>query len=255
MQIDNKYTLSTECYIPTVQKKDMIVLHFTAGQSGVSAAKWFATRKDCVSTPYVIESDGTVLQLYDPKYWSYHLGIKGTHAQDRRSIGIEIANMGPLRLNNGKLYSWPNNYTQKFCTLDQTDRYVGATYRGFDYYAAYTPAQLQSVAQLVRMLCDQFSIPHVTPDPARREQFDFVYFSQFKGITSHQNFRSDKFDVGPAFDWTIFDLPVSAPEPIEMPVIAPTLPLTQTIKEVSTWQTIAESVKKVFSKSSYRKDS
>lgn len=249
MQFNKKYTLTTDCYHAAEHPKDLIMLHFTAGNSGENAAQWFASQRNRVSTPYVVDRDGTIFELYDPKYWSFHLGIKGTHAHDRRSIGIEIANMGPLKLRKGMLHSWPRDYSQIFCNLTDTDRYVQARYRGFDYYAAYTPAQMQSVQKLVDHLCERFGIPKAIPDAQQREKFDLAYFANYKGIASHQNFRQDKFDVGPAFKWDIFE---------QAQVIQAAMPIITTepqLKEASKWQTITESVKKVFNRSKNQKDS
>jgi N-acetyl-anhydromuramyl-L-alanine amidase AmpD len=175
--------------------------------------------------------------------------------------------MGPLKLVNGVLCSWPKNYTQFYCKLDQTDRYVKATYRGFDYYAAYTPAQIKSTVQLVGWLCEQFDIPHVTPPEHMQAQQDLTYFATFKGIASHQNFRSDKFDVGPAFDWSIFDTATPVVEQhtelaqeiaADTQVVVeqqPTAVAPQTIKEITTWQTILKLVQKAFNRSNNQKDS
>lgn len=249
MQFNKKYTLKSDGYHQVEHKKDLIVLHFTAGHSAENAAQWFASRADRVSTPYVIDNDGTIFELYDPKYWSFHLGLKGTHDHDRRSIGIEIANLGPLKLKQGVLHSWPRDYSQIFCKLEQSERYVKSSYRGFDYYAAYTPAQFNSIAQLVKHLSDRFGIPYAIPNVDLREQFDVEYFSTYKGIASHQNFRKDKFDVGPAFDWSIFQ---------QAQIVVPQYPdikIQPEIKGVSKWQTILESVKKVFNRSKSQKDS
>lgn len=205
MQFSRKYALNNQCFHETKTTKDMIVLHFTAGSSGATAASWFASRKDRVSTPYVVDTDGTIFELYDPAYWSFHLGIKGTHDHDKRSIGIEIANMGPLMLRDKTLCSWPNNFKQHYCEVTDTDRYVKSKFRGYEYYAAYTPAQFDSVKQLVAHLTEQFKISTAIPPEDKRNQFDMNFFSSYAGIASHQNFRADKFDVGPAFDWSIFN--------------------------------------------------
>jgi N-acetyl-anhydromuramyl-L-alanine amidase AmpD len=62
-------------------------------------------------------------------------------------------------------------------------------------------AQQDAVGKLVRNLCDRFQIKRQLSGAARRTQFDKDYFFDFKGIAAHQNFRKDKWDVGPAFDW------------------------------------------------------
>jgi hypothetical protein len=32
-------------------------------------------------------------------------------------------------------------------------------------------------------------------------EFDLAHYAGFQGIAAHHNFRKDKWDVGPAFDW------------------------------------------------------
>ena len=76
-----------------------------------------------------------------------------------------------------------------------------ASYRGIDYFASYPSPQLDAVTRLVSHLCDRFGILKTIPPASRRGQCDRTYFKNYKGVASHQNFRKDKWDVGPAFDW------------------------------------------------------
>lgn len=192
---------------PEVVKKDLIVLHFTAGTTARSAYQTWLNESKPVATAYLVERDGTIYEVFDPSYWAFHLGVKkgpkGVH--DRRSIGIEIANVGPLKASSADpnlLNWWPNKWQTRWCTVDEQDRYVKASYRGIDYFASFPHAQLDAVAQLVSYLCDRFGIKKKLPPAARRGQCDLAYFQTFKGIASHQNFRTDKWDIGPAFDWS-----------------------------------------------------
>lgn len=188
-------------YVEEVYKKDKIVLHFTAGTSAAAAVDYWNSTKERVATAFVLDLDGTVYQTFDPKYFAWHLGLKGTSDQDKSSVGIEIVNIGPLKAVGDTLMSWPNNYRQRFCLKSETHKYVQSKFRGFEYWAAYTPAQLDAIGPLVEHICSIFGIPKVIPPPERREIFDPTFFSKFNGIVSHQNFRSDKTDVGPAFQW------------------------------------------------------
>lgn len=200
-----KYRLPKDKYFQEEHKKDLIVLHFTAGNNASGAFNSWVTSTTRVSTPFIVDLDGTVYQVYDPKYWSYHLGIKGPFAQnwrhDKRSIAIEVVNFGPLKRKEDKLYAWPKEYTTFFCNISEQSKYVAKKYRGFDYYAAFTPQQLTVIPKLVKYLTDTFKINHVIPDTTKREEFDLPFFSEWKGIASHQNYRPDKFDIGPAFNW------------------------------------------------------
>jgi N-acetyl-anhydromuramyl-L-alanine amidase AmpD len=184
-------------------RKDLIVLHFTAGATARSAVNTWRSNPEHVATAYVVDMDGTIYEVFPPQYWAYHLGIKGGTPLERRSIGIEIANVGPLEQDNNSpsvLNWWPKNWRQKYCTREESDRYVEATFRGKRYFASYAGAQLDSVARLVRYLSDRFGVPRRLPSTEARLCCDPT-FAGYKGIATHVNFRPDKWDVGPAFDW------------------------------------------------------
>lgn len=208
MNLNNtKYRLPENKYFHDVIPKDLIVLHFTAGSRVDGAFNSWMQQSINIGTPYILDKDGTVYEVFDPKYWAYHLGCTGPKAQnhkhDKRSVPIETISMGPLKLKGDTLYSWPGNYTQKFCTLSETDKYVKASYRGFDYYEAFTPAQKTALVELVKSISTQFNIPIVLPPADKLTVFDMDFFDNWKGVASHQNFRPDKFDIGPAWDWTL----------------------------------------------------
>ena len=199
-----RYRLPAKEYYPVVTPKDLIVLHFTAGQSAKSAYQTWADNPTHVATAYIVDTDGSIFETFDPSYWAYHLGVKNTRGKhDKRSIGIEIANVGPLKLDpdRSRLNWWPRDWKTKWCSLDQTERYVRSSYRGIDYFATMPDAQLQSVGGLVRFLCDSFAIRRRIPGVRRRNEFDAAFFDRWTGVAAHQNFRNDKWDVGPAFDW------------------------------------------------------
>lgn len=201
--------LPSLCYFAERHPKDLIVLHFTAGPSARSAFNTWAGSSSRIATAYIVDVDGTVYETFDPSYWAYHLGIKGaaslSHHHDKRSIGIEIANVGPLKPNAaGDLCWWPpqNRFERKWCSPSESDLYVKRAYRGFSHYASFPEAQVRSLSPLIQTLCRRFSIPARLPEPAQLSiASPSGYFRDFTGIASHQNFRADKLDVGPAFPW------------------------------------------------------
>ncbi len=200
----NRYRLTADQYLPQETRKDLIILHFTAGRSSESAYKTWKASPERVATAYGVDADGTVCEFFPPECWAYHLGVKGTHAHDRRSIGIEIANVGPLKLapdNREQLNWWPANWGTRYCALDAIDAYKRASYRGIDYFATMPEPQQEAVGTLVRALCQRFQIPREASVQARSGDYDPVRFAQYRGVATHSNFRRDKWDVGPAFDW------------------------------------------------------
>jgi N-acetyl-anhydromuramyl-L-alanine amidase AmpD len=198
-------------FIPTKTPKDLVVLHFTAGRTARSAFDTWRNDPLRIATSYLVDTDGTIYEVFHPAFWAAHLGIKNTkNVHDRRSIGIEIANVGPLQRSADDpsvLNWWPPKskgapeFTTKFCALEETDRYVAAEYRGKSHFAAFPTVQVDAVAALVRGLCGQFSIPAKLPPLAKRFECDVTAFAAYSGVCTHANFRQDKWDIGPAFPW------------------------------------------------------
>ena len=126
-----KFRLPASQYFQEEFDKDLIVLHFTAGMSAQSASSAWTSTPVQVATPYVVDPDGTIHEFFDPRYWAYHLGVPGSasdgYRHDRRSIPIEIANVGPLKTdpaNPKRLNWWPpanpgtgqSEFRTKWCT-------------------------------------------------------------------------------------------------------------------------------------------
>lgn len=201
--------LSPGQFLTERHRKDLIVLHFTAGTSCESAYRTWEGTADRIATAYGVDPDGSIVEFFPPECWAFHLGVKGTLQHDQRSIGIEIANVGPLKpdpRNASGLNWWPNNWGARYCTLAETERYREATFRGIRYFAAMPEIQQRAVGVLVRELCDRFSIPREASSVARSGEFDPQAFASYQGVATHSNFRRDKWDVGPAFDWDFLAL-------------------------------------------------
>jgi LysM repeat protein len=203
-----KFALAPGQYFAETFPKDLLVLHFTAGSSARSAFDSWRNTPLQVATSYLVDTDGSIYECFPPTYWAYHLGVTGAASaswkHDKRSIGIEIANVGPLRLdpaNPQQLNWWPpqDQFKTKYCTLAETAKYVAAPYRGFTHFASFPAVQSDAVVALVEHLCAAFSIPRVLPPAAQQTTFDMDFFKSFRGIATHQNFRKDKSDIGPAF--------------------------------------------------------
>jgi len=183
--------------------KRKILLHFTMGYLKGDIA---TLTKEHVSVPFVIGRNGTIYNLFASKYWSYHLGpgaIGGNTGMSRESIGIEISNIGPLKLIGDNLVTTYSN-TDVYCSVAETQYYtkLSTQYRNFEYFATYTPAQYEAVRQLLNFLCAKYNLPKsFLPDPQRYQVMDDAGFKNYTGIVSHVNCRTSKVDIGPAFDW------------------------------------------------------
>jgi N-acetylmuramoyl-L-alanine amidase len=191
----------TSYYYTEKFEKKQILLHFTMGH--LQGDIFTLTKEDThVSVPYVIARDGLVYRLFGSEFWSYHigqneLGSNGTFSKS--SIALEISNYGPLTLVGEELKT---AYGDTYCTLDDVGQYVKLEkkYRDSQYYATYTDAQYEAVIVLLRYLTAAYGIKRAFLPEALR----FVTTSKvvgFDGIVSHVNYREDKCDIGPAFDW------------------------------------------------------
>lgn len=183
-------------------KKSGVVLHFTAGSTVEGAYQSWLADSARVGTAYIVGKDGSVYETFEPGAWAYHLGAKDA-LQEKRTIGIELVNEGPLQVNGDNLVWWPGEFSAKYCVIGQREKYVHVPegWRGFHYFASFSQEQIQATAALVGTLLDQFSIPRAFLPEGKRLEYCPVEARKLSGITTHANWRKDKFDIGPAFDW------------------------------------------------------
>jgi N-acetylmuramoyl-L-alanine amidase len=187
--------------------KDMVVMHFTVGYLHGDLPTLVHPKPNYrVSTNFLIGRDGTIYQLFSSAQWAYHLGksaVGGNSHNSRRSVSIELSNLGPLQLNGSRLQ---NVYKGDYCSLSDQDAYIklDQPYRGFQYYMTHTEEQYESLIILLRYLTSVYDIPRsFLPEAKRMVPFGSSSEARaFKGISTHVNFRkSGKYDIGPAFEW------------------------------------------------------
>lgn len=191
-------------YYQEETEKDLIVLHGTSGYLKGDLSTLCA-KDSHVSVSYLIARNGTVYELFDPKYWSYHLGkgaIGGNSYNSKRSIGIELSNIGYLDEDGEKLLTC---YGDVYCDKKDTDQYKQIeSWRKKEYYSTLTDVQYESLSELLGYLSNRFNIPlKFIPDISQYEAFSSPSEAkEFQGICSHANFRkTEKWDFGPAFDF------------------------------------------------------
>lgn len=206
LSIDRTYRLPADQYVPEPTPKSLLVLHHTVGGSWRSTFDWWRTTPERIGTAYLVERDGAVFEVFDPRSWAYHLGLKGVGSRvDRRAIGIEICSEGGLRRGpavshaepGGELYAFGSTAARSIFR-GETHRVPGMGFRGFEWFAAYTEPAIESVVRLVDRLCSEHGVPRRTP--ADHLGFDAALFD-FEGIVGHHHLRADKSDVHPGFPW------------------------------------------------------
>ncbi len=217
-------------YFKSVYLKRQIVLHHTVSATGKYVDDWFKEDKgkSRVAVAYVIDKGGEIYELFNPKYWAYHIGKGSTRANNKRSIGIELVNEGPLfKRGDGTYWWWIDS-----ANPEGKMKYIGPPveleeeWRGHKYFAPYTTEQMDSLKELIPYLLDEFKI-----NPVYVDHYDYDRsMLDFNGIVKHCNLRSDKTDLSPAFDDSAIEellleeiidiadyelIPYSKPDPIE----------------------------------------
>ena len=192
-----KWKKPFDAYFQEVTEKRQIVLHHTASGGGVEGdIAWWSRNGNHISTPYIIGRDGVITEVYNPKYWSYHLGVAGKlnkdHILDKISIGIEIDNWGYLKKTpDGKFKTYSGQEVPADDVVVQRHMF-----RGHIYWEKYTEKQIAAVVELVSSLCSQFNI---TPVYHSTEGVYTCYqaLHQVSGVYGHCAYRTDKTDIYP----------------------------------------------------------
>ena len=198
LKMSKNLTLPADQYFQEGSQKTGIVLHHTVGGNASSTLSWWKTDGQMVGTAYLIDKDGTIYEVFDPKGWAWQFGLKWTTEEkikfEKRFIGIEIASEGGLIESDGKLYCFDRITPKTLKTKDEAFDY-GKDYRGYRYFDKYEDEQINSVINLINHLCQTFPIPKKLP-----ENFLEYYGKKlidFEGIIGHTMVRSDKSDPAP----------------------------------------------------------
>jgi hypothetical protein len=195
---DRSLRLEPTEHFPTAEPKTGIAIHHTVGGTANSTLSWWRVDGEMVGTAYLIERDGTVHEVFDPRAWAWQFGLPWPQAKktrfEKRFIGIEIASEGGLRESNGKLYCFDRISTRTEKRRDLAFDF-GTSYRGYRFFDRYEPEQVDALVGLIDHLCDRFAIPRRVPD--RFFEFYGEALADFEGVIGHTMVRVDKSDPIP----------------------------------------------------------
>lgn len=210
---------------PTV--KEWLFLHHTAGWNNPFnvVRDWAGDSRGQVGTEFVLggmsvknddnKHDGTVIQAIPEGGYGWHLGT-GNEPLHRNSVGIEICNFGQLTkggyhksINGQRL--WMAKSHDRFYTYVGTEADPGQVielatpFRGFKQYHRYSEQQILVLKELILYIAERDTIdvrkglPELVKQhgAAAFEKCDLAKVRATKGLWSHTNVRSDKFDVFP----------------------------------------------------------
>jgi len=204
LTIDRSLRLPESEYFPQQHEKTGIAIHHTVGPSARSAFDWWLKhrrnggRPEMVGTAYIIETDGTVYEVFDPSAWAYQFGLDWTPATklkfEQRFIGIELVSEGGLIESDGELYCYDKVSPRTKKPRDEAFDF-GGEYRGYRWFDKYSSAQRHALSDLVDSLCSRFPIPRRRPE----HPFDFYgdALMHFEGVIGHAMVRADKSDPAP----------------------------------------------------------
>ncbi len=141
------------------QMPDSIIIHYTAGRSAESSAKFLAGDVEA-SAHLVIGRDGEIFQLvpFDTKSW--HAGessYNGRRYYNNYSIGIELDNAGVLKKTGDKFISW-------FGKSYPNSEVIEDNHRNEDvprFWHTYTPIQIEICEEICKLLIQQIDIKEI----------------------------------------------------------------------------------------------
>lgn len=120
-------------YYSEVHKKTSVGFHHTVSEIGKFVDDYFAMDRGAskVAVPFVLDKDGLIYFLFNPKFYAWHLGAGDGGQKCKSSIGIEVVNEGYLN-NNGKTW-FDGKYLYKGVPVK-----LPKPWRYQQYFAAYT---------------------------------------------------------------------------------------------------------------------
>jgi N-acetylmuramoyl-L-alanine amidase len=138
---------------------DTIVIHYTAGSSAESSARYLCRNDVMASAHIVIGREGEIYQLVPFDTIAWHAGksyYAGREMLNRYSIGIELDNAGELT-KTGSVYK---SYFGREYTVNDV---IAAPHRNdpsnkIKYWQSYTEKQLDKCRMVCEMLIDKYKI-------------------------------------------------------------------------------------------------
>lgn len=192
---DKKYKLPPKNYIPIESNKSQIIIANTFNHDMKHVTGWLSRLNgDYKKTaPFTIGSDGSVYKHFDPKYISKF--FNDNSSLNNKSIVILLENDGFLVKNeeknefisfNGYIYNGLGEIVEK-------------KWRGYEYWAPYSTKQIESLIDLICMLCDRFDIPLVSV----AHNTKITQIGEFEGVLYRSNLEKHYTDPNPNLDYEL----------------------------------------------------
>ncbi len=219
LEIDRAY-LDGDEYVKDYGKiqPENFFIHHTAGWNNPynTINSWNKDKRGRVATQYCIggtsvrvgsygddKYNGQVVECFPDYYIGWHLGKVGNFNMSKYSSAVEINNFGYVTKKDGKYYNYVNSEVPESMVCD-----LGYEFRGHQYWHAYTLEQIESLRLLIKHAQRTYpninmsnGLPQLLRDGVHpKDAFDFnedAYNGKIKGLWTHTNTRTDKFDCFP----------------------------------------------------------
>lgn len=178
---DNCYKKQTKYRVPT-----MVVTHWDAALSAASCKRILEKRK--ISTHFVIDNDGTILQLVDTNHVAWHAGIRKVN---NASIGIDFSNAVYTKYNL--------TYQRRGHGLRPVIENWRVHGRKIKPFLGYYPVQIEAYKALLRALHEHYQFELKCPLDAEGKLLttvdDDARAAKFNGVVNHYNLTTKKWDT------------------------------------------------------------
>jgi cell wall-associated NlpC family hydrolase len=172
--------------------KHSITLHHTSGYGGFNSL--MGDRAG--SAHFMIGRDGNAYRIVDTEKVAWHANMWSWN-----SIGIEVDNIGQLKLKGDTLY---DEYGGAYCKKSDQDVWIEKDWPNYGkYWATWSEEQYVVIGRLLKALCARHNIPKmILPDERRYKGFTEEQQKKFRGICMHVNVKPhNRDDLGPYVDW------------------------------------------------------
>lgn len=191
---DETYLLDKNKYYLKIFDKKQIVIGHTFGDNMNHYIGWKNryNGKYKKNAAFTIDTDGSIYQHFDPKYYSNFLNIQDV---DKYIIGIVLVNKGWLMRN-----IQTNEFFDFLSRPVKGDNVVNKRWRNHSYWAPYSNKQIESLIELCGYLSEKFGIKLQTL--GHNTMINDIF--EYEGVVFRSNYMKEFTDLSPAFDFIDF---------------------------------------------------
>ncbi|MGF1477062.1 MAG: N-acetylmuramoyl-L-alanine amidase [Geminicoccaceae bacterium] len=137
-----------------------LIIHYTAAGSASGSISWFANPGSRVSAHLLVDRNGTITQMVPFDRAAFHAGRSRWEqftGLNRHSLGIELANWGPLEGRPGSWRSWAGTMIADAKVVQAPHRHGGPV-RAWERFPA---PQISALFRLAQVLVDGYGLTAV----------------------------------------------------------------------------------------------